>query len=361
MTITANGRAVMHLGLARYWNYYTFEVPASRDDDVALTFRLNKALPSSYHPDDSRIDLGARVGAFEFHDDELRRQRTEALHENAVLNRAELEAGSTVLASFPLNLGIDLYGKCNIKPPCVYCWWDQCKSLEGEDVNAIVDDRTLLEYGPFFDAAQSLINCSFGEPLLHPRLAEIARLLGTRDKVAEIATNGQAFTPATVGALAGQPILLYISLDAASPEVYGRLRNDRWHEVVAGLTFLREARRRANGLPKVRMVFMPMRANLGDLEAYFRLCRMVEAEALVLRPLNYAENTSIRAERGGYQFDYERELLNREEIEAVCRRAEEYAERYGLWLISQFDFGAPKRPRVRGAHREGSSHGDSAA
>ena len=108
---------------------------------------------------------------------------------------------------------------------------------------------------------------------------------------------------------------------------------------MAGLIYLREARRRASQLPTVRMVFIPMRANICDLEAYFRLARMVEAEAVVLRPLNYVEHTQMTSERGGYRFDYERELLTRAEIEEVCRRSDEYAGRYGLWLINQFAFG----------------------
>ena len=360
LTLTANGRTLMDGPLARYWSYYTFDLASPGGGNLELAFRVNKLTPPSSHPGDAR-ELGVRVGPFEFHDDEARRSRNAWAYDNALLNRRELEAGARVLESFPPNLGIDIYAKCNIKPPCVYCWWDHCKSLEGEQVNAVVDDRTLQEYGPFFDAAQTLVNCSFGEPLLHPRLAETLSIIGTRDKVLELATNGQAFTPATVRVLAGQPVLLYISLDAASAEVYGRLRNDRWHDVLAGLIHLRDARRRANGLPTVRMVFIPMRANLCDLEAYFRLSRMVEAEAVVLRPLNYAEHTEIRTERGGYHFDYDRELLTREEIEDVCRRSEQYAGRYGLWLMNQFDFGAPAQSRVHGASGEGDDHGSPTA
>ena len=341
LTITANGRVLVEQPLAHTWNYYSFALPVASSGSLEMSFALNKVIPAAHHPDDPR-ELGARLGPLTFHDDEQRHERARFFLENAILNAREMQSGATVLTSFPPSLGIDLYGKCNIKPPCVYCLWDFTKGFEGEDVNTVVDDRTLDGYGRFFDAARVVVNCSFGEPLLHPRLEEILDLLGRHNKVAEISTNGQVFTPAVVRTLAGRSVLLYVSLDAASAEVYGRLRNDRWHEVVSGLTFLREARRRANRLPKVYMVFMPMRANLHELEAYFRLCRMVEADALMLRPLNFVENAAIQQDRGGYHFDYSQEWLGQDEIRAVSLQCEEYGQRYEVTVHNQFEFGLPK-------------------
>ena len=97
-------------------------------------------------------------------------------------------------------IGIDLYGACNIKPPCVYCWWEDAKSLEGDTTAAMVDETTLQSYGMFFRGAWSMTNCSFGEPLLHPRFQQVLELLAAQNKLLELSTNGQAFTPATVAA-----------------------------------------------------------------------------------------------------------------------------------------------------------------
>jgi MoaA/NifB/PqqE/SkfB family radical SAM enzyme len=221
----------------------------------------------------------------------------------------------------------------------VYCLWDQTKSTEGDDVGAVVDDRTFAEYGPFFDGARSLMNGSFGEPLLHPRFREIVEFTASHEKVLEVSSNGQAFTPETVAALAGKPVHLYVSLDAGSPGTYARLRNDRWHEIITGLTFLREARRRSHGTPKLYVVFMPMRANLGDIEAVVRLCRMVEADQLVLRPLNLVEDAVIVGDRGGYHFDYAAELLSLDEHRAVAARCAAVAARVGVRVVNQLEFG----------------------
>lgn len=356
LTISSLGNTVK-LPLVNKWSYYSFAVPEGADGDLEITLSVNKLLPAiSLHPNDNRT-LSVRVGPVMFHDDQARHKRNRFFYENAVLNHREMMAGLTTLQSFPLDLGIDLFSKCNIKPACVYCPWDGTKDLEGDNANMVVDEATLEEYGAFFQAARTLVNCSFGEPLLHPRLAQILELAARDEKVVEISTNGQAFTPSTVRALAGKPVLLYVSLDAASARTYARLRNDRWHEIVTGLTFLREARRRSNGLPKLNMVFMPMRANLEDLETFFKLCRMVDADLLVLRPLNWVENPTAIADRGGYHFEYARELLSVDELEQIADQCDVYAERYDVVVANQFDFGRVKQPGLRrtgqGADRNG--------
>ncbi len=351
LTVAANGEVLAEQALLDGWNEYGFDLAGVSEGPVELAFRVNKAIDASHGAHEPR-ELGARVGAFTFHDDAELHARTRLCYENAALNRRELDQGATELASFPVSLGIDLFGKCNIKPPCVYCLWDRTKEAEGDDVDVAIDDRTLEQYADFFCLARTVVNCSFGEPLLHPRLSEILDLLGRHRKSAEISTNGQSFTPAAVTALAGRNLAVYVSLDAASAPTYARLRNERWHEVLTGLMFLRDARRKAGGLPRLNMVFMPMRANLSDLEGFFRLCRMVDADAMVLRPLNYLEHSGIVVDRGGYHFDYDRELLTGEEQEAVFQQCERYAKQYRVRVISQFDFQSARRQeRPRGGRR----------
>jgi hypothetical protein len=345
VTIHGGGLPVVELGLAHCWNFCTFAVPPVDGDQLTLVLRVNRLLPASAHPEDART-LGVRVGPFRFHDWDERGRDGRLMRENAELNQREMNAGATVLASFPTKLGIDLHARCNISPACVYCPWDEAKQAEGDDAGAVIDDSTLEGYGALFDAALSFVNCSFGEPLLHPRLDEVLGLFDRRDKLVELSTNGQAFTPATVGALAGRRVALYVSLDSGTGETYSHLRNDRWTDVLTGLIALSDARRLAHGQPRLNMVFMPMRANVSDLESYFRLCRMIEADALVLRPLLPPGRPGVVVERGGYRFDYDRELLGRDELDAVFRRSEELSRTYGVAVASQFDFGLPRSERT---------------
>jgi MoaA/NifB/PqqE/SkfB family radical SAM enzyme len=338
LTVLADDHVVATLTLMRRWNAYSVALPGSlQAGALTLTFRLDRLVPPASHPGDDR-DLGARVGTLLFHADEERHERDRSLQENNTLRYREMQAGATVLSSRPSTLGIDLFGKCNIKPACVYCPWDRMKALEGANTNATIDDGTLESYGSFFRCAESLVNCSFGEPLLHPRLEQVLQLVAHRHQTIELSTNGQAFSARTVRALAGAPVFLYVSLDAASAATYARLRNDHWHEIIAGLLALRDARHRAGGWPRLNMVFIPMRANVDDLPAYFRLCRLVEADALVLRPL-LMEESQVDTERGGYRYVYEQEHLGPDdlaELVADCRRL---SARYRVPVMTQFDFG----------------------
>ncbi len=353
LTVLAGDGEVARFDLARGWHTYSLALPPP-GGDLDLRLHLNVLTPASSHPHDPR-QLGIRVGALTLHDDEGRHEREAFLAANAVRSQREMQRGEVTLESFPQTLGIDLYGKCNIKPACVYCLWDPMKALEGEAVDEVVDDRTLEDYGGLFQGARLLVNCSFGEPLLHPRLDRVLELAAARGKVLELSTNGQAFTPRTVRLLAGRRVHLYVSLDAATAATYARLRNERWDEVLSALLFLRDAREAGGGWPRLNMVFMPMPANLGDLEAYFRLCRLVEADQLVLRPLLHLERPAIVRERGGYRFDYEHELVPPAALEPVFEACERYAAKYEVQVVSQFDFGLDEASRFHQADgtREG--------
>ena len=352
LTVRREGRVLAEIPLLDHWNYYGVrfvpegDSPAPEASPVILTLSLNKLFPVKYHSEDKR-HLGVRVGPPEVHDDAELHRNLESFHGNAILNYREMTEGKTVLESYPLNLGIDIHGKCNISPHCVYCLWDYMKKLEGNNIDAPFDAGTLKAYGPFFSSARTLVNCSFGEPLLHPRFTELMDFCARNKKIVEIATNGQAFTERTIKALVGKPVYLYISLDAATKETYAKIRNDRWDEIIPGLRRLGEERRKAGNLPRIFMVFIPMRVNKDDLEEYFKLSLIVGADAVVLRPLLFMVDPEIVEVRGGYRFDYGNEMLNSREIEEVIHRAEEYSRKYGVPLASQFDFGLMKEPQAK--------------
>ena len=357
LELTLGGIFLAKVPLLYKWNYYSFSLQPffeslkekesnQQTDDAELVISVNKLFPPRYHPEDKR-ELGVRISRFEFSNDDEQHENLLFFHRNALMNFKEMTQGKTNLDSFPLNLGIDLYAKCNIKPHCVYCLWDKMKEMEGDQADVVVDDKTLEGYGPFFRSARTLVNCSFGEPLLHPRFQEILDLCAKNKKIVELSTNGQAFTSRTIQALVGKPIYLYISLDAATKETYAKIRNDRWDSIIPNLVFLNEERKKRGGMPKIYMVFMPMRVNRNDLEEYFRLCQKIEADALVLRPLLYLWNPQIKEDRGGYHFDYEKEMLSGDEIEDICRDCEKYSKKYGVAVVNQFNFGIIKEPGAK--------------
>jgi MoaA/NifB/PqqE/SkfB family radical SAM enzyme len=116
----------------------------------------------------------------------------------------------------------------------------------------------------------------FGEPLAHPRLADMvaqAKALGAR---VELITNGTLLTEAIARQLiAARLDALWVSIDGATPESYADVRlGAALPEVIANLAYFREARGTQPWQlprPEIGLVFVAMKRNLPDLPAVLRL------------------------------------------------------------------------------------------
>jgi MoaA/NifB/PqqE/SkfB family radical SAM enzyme len=352
LRLELNGGELGVFPLLKSWNFYSFPLTPVLSNQKGtkkyeLVLFLNRLFPEKHHRKDPR-ELGVKIAPIKFHDEIEIHEGFLFFHKNAMLNYEERKRGETELKSYPINLGIDLLAKCNMKPPCVYCLWDWMKEEEEGHIETVVDEKTFDEYGPFFRAARLLINCSIGEPLMHPGFEQIMDYFTKHNKIMEISTNGQAFTKRTITALVGKPVYLYISLDAATKETYAKIRNDRWESILPNLVLLNEERKKKGNLPKIHMVFMPMRVNKNDLEEYFRLCKKIEADALILRPLLVLNKPKIEHERGGYLFDYKNELLSREELDEIFKKCQVYSKKYGIPVANQFSFGKRDEEQFKG-------------
>jgi pyruvate-formate lyase-activating enzyme len=273
------------------------------------------------------------------HFDPERHSHIDRQRSNGVANIREMLDGETALQSTPQLLGIDLHGVCNVKPPCVYCDWDTSKDLEGDYVDTPFTRETLEEYGAFFDNAVELVNCSIGEPFMMKNFDELLDVFGDTGKVLEVATNGQILTDRNIERLLGRDIDLFISLDAATPETYAKLRNDTFERIIDNLRRLIKAKGGIGNLPRVHLIFMPMRVNVHELEAFVELCADLQVDRMVLRPLNYAEGLDLDWDRGGHRFKYEDELLPFDQLITVSARALELGSHRGVVVADQLDFG----------------------
>jgi sulfatase maturation enzyme AslB (radical SAM superfamily) len=338
-----------HLSLVAGWAPLSLDVPAGADH---ATLVVNKPFPREYYPGDARI-LSVRIRPARVHRDGARHAHIQRQHANAVRNTQEMLDGRVALESTPPTLGIDLYGVCNVKPPCVYCDWDHNKDLEGPHVDTPFTVDTLQEWGAFFDNSVNLINCSIGEPFMMKNLDELLEIFGNSGKVLEMTTNGQILTDRNIQRLLGRSIDLYISLDAGTPETYAKLRNQRFDAILANLRRLIDAKGGPGGLPRVHLVFMPMRVNVHELDAFVHLCADLRVDRLVLRPLNYTDDPALDWERAGHHFEYQKELLPFDELVRVSGRAAALCERLGVELSDQMDFGGSLGERFEAYFEEG--------
>jgi hypothetical protein len=115
--------------------------------------------------------------------------------------------------------------------------------------------------------------------------------------------------------------------------------------VVANVRRLVEAKGGPGHLPLVYLVFMPMRANVHEAEAFVELCAALRVDRLVLRPLNPSPGIELDFERGGRRYQYQKELLPFDELVRVSGRVAELCARLGVELSDQMDFGDELRER----------------
>ena len=322
----------------------------------AITLRADRQLLPSARPGDGR-QLAVRVAAPRIHRAAARHRTVAGQLRNAVLNTREGLAGRAELASTPTNLGIDMYGVCNVKPPCVYCDWDFAKALEKDDVEAPFNLDTLGDYGPFFENAASLVNCSIGEPFMMKDFDALLDAFGEGNKLVEMTTNGQILTDRNIGRLLGRRIELYVSLDAATAATYAKLRNDTFDRILANLRRLIAAKGGRGGLPRIHLVFMPMRVNMHELDGFVDLCADLDADRFVLRPLNEIGD-ELDWTRAGHRFVYSRERLDFDTLVKLSARAAALCRFRGVPFSNQLDFGGGMEPIYRRAFDEALAEAD---
>ncbi|MFQ5524633.1 MAG: radical SAM/SPASM domain-containing protein [Thermoanaerobaculia bacterium] len=333
---TSNADEAQELELVRGWNRASVAVaPGS----TSVAVEASKLYPLEYYPGDPRA-LAVRFRMPRLHQDAERHRHVTHQHANTVLNRREMLDGKHFLTSTAPALGIDMYGVCNVKPACVYCEWDFSKAQEGDYVDAPFDASLLEEWGDFFDNSKDLINCSIGEPFMMKNFDELMDIFGDRGKFLEITTNGQILTDKNIEKLLGRNIDLYISLDAGTPETYAKVRNDRFDDILVNLRRLIRAKGGSGQLPRINLVFMPMKVNVHELEDFVKICADLDVDRMILRPLNYSEITNLDWERGGYHFSYRKELLPFDVLARTSALAAHLARKYGVEISDQMDFGS---------------------
>jgi radical SAM protein with 4Fe4S-binding SPASM domain len=118
-----------------------------------------------------------------------------------------------------------------------------------------------------FPTAKHLHLQGLGEPLMHPRFFDMVRYAAARGIAVSTNTNLTLITHARAAAAASSGLAeVSVSLDAASSPLYESIRvGARLHRVMRNLQRLMEACRTAPRPPRVRIVMVLMRRNLGEL------------------------------------------------------------------------------------------------
>jgi len=186
----------------------------------------------------------------------------------------EAEAGRRPAA--PLHLDVDVTTACNFR--CLMCPAGRTGHFfpgltRGLFLDRVLYGRALAEGAAF--GLPSLRLGLTGEPLLvediHQWVAE-AKRAGVLD--ISLITNGSLLTPERSRALMEAGLTrLMVSVDAARPETYARVRpGGRWETLQENLGGFLDVRRKAGSeLPLLRLSFVEMEINLAERDQFREL------------------------------------------------------------------------------------------
>lgn len=194
--------------------------------------------------------------------------------------------------SMPLHMQFELTSFCNLRCP-VCPTGTRLLGRPPQAMDVALFERVLEETGPYL-LTMSL--WGWGEPLLHPRLAEMLRVARKYPAVKLLSTNGQNLDqPRVLDALISEPPdYLILALDGLTDETNTRYRvGARMEPALEGIRKLAEMKRaRGLRLPVLNMRFIVMKHNQHELPLLEDFARRHEFELLSIRSLYMIESTT---------------------------------------------------------------------
>jgi MoaA/NifB/PqqE/SkfB family radical SAM enzyme len=257
---------------------------------------------------------------------------------NKYENSREFFSGRATLNSLPTKMRMDIEDRCNMLPRCSYCEWEWVKETEkhsrlGEPLNVFE------ELAQFFDHAEEVVDCSFGEPFLNPSLEAILNRITAIGAHMEMTSNGHLLDRTNRSKLLGRDLRLYISLDAATDANYRRFRSGSMDTILTNIRALNEERRDHDSLPQIAVSFIAMRSNVAEFEAFLDCMGEVGVDAVKVKGLRpnprLSSDTSVRDSRG---FDYQREIMPLADLMSFLDVATTSTESKGIQFINELEF-----------------------
>lgn len=173
---------------------------------------------------------------------------------------------------------------------CVMCPWREIRPPGG-----IMSRETFERIAPYFDQAEEVDFTGGGEPLLNPRLVEMIQAAKQSGCTVGFSTNGLNLTPDLSETLVELQLdWISFSVDAATPEVYQRIRlGSSFETVTQNISALNEIKKSRSSLrPKMMMVFVimagedPVSQNYQDLPEYISLAKGLGVEQVIAKNLD---------------------------------------------------------------------------
>lgn len=241
----------------------------------------------------------------------------------------------------PRTVEFETTRKCNINPPCVMCY----ARIFQDEVwnNAEISEDNLEKMLPVLTNADTLSLHSAGDPMMYSKLWELLEKIDYSRTRISFCTNGVLINKENAERFVRLGVQsLNVSIDAATPKTYKRLRRGDLKRVVENLKYLKEIKKRyGKEYPKIMVSMILMRSNLDEAADFVDLAFEVGAEVVRYSRLNdlpadFPE--TYQQLSGDFLFDYKREVLPDKACfyEEALKEARKRAKKYGIQFSLSF-------------------------
>jgi MoaA/NifB/PqqE/SkfB family radical SAM enzyme len=213
-----------------------------------------------------------------------------------------------VVASLPRSLYLETTNRCDSKcQTCIRTF----RSLEPPADLTLAQVKAIAEQ---FPVLERVVLHGIGEPLLNREIFEIVAYLKSRAATVLFNSDAISLTLTRALKLIDSGLDEYrVSMDAATPETYRRIRGvDQFERVVANVRRLVELEQERSLLtPRVSLWFTAARVNLPELPAFVRLAASVGVAEVYVQRLVFNDLGLATAENAlhGRLRQQEQELL----------------------------------------------------
>lgn len=179
---------------------------------------------------------------------------------------------------------IEVTTKCNFS--CITCirssWEDDLTHMNWETFEKIINNLKKLPN------LESVHFGGFGEPLMHPRIFDMLRMIKALGLKTEMITNGSYLLEDTIQKLIDIKLdTLFTSLDSPDEEEYNQIRSGgNFHDVFQNVEKLQAMKKEQNtGKPELGIEFVAMKKNYARLPKLIQMAWELNASKVIVSNL----------------------------------------------------------------------------
>lgn len=224
------------------------------------------------------------------------KELTEKQRKNTELNIKELEAGATVLQSYPRRLVFELTNACNLN--CVMC------GRNAADFKPTVFNMDIFRsFEPIMDSIEEVTLMGWGEPTIHPHFNEMLEIIDRHSARKYFCTNGMNLKKIKEAIFDYHVDVFAVSLDGATKETNDRIRRGSKIDVITEdlKDIVRIKKERGLKYPWINFVFCAMQSNIRELPDLVRLAADIGIEEVKVVYLTVFEDSMLNETLWGHE------------------------------------------------------------